>query len=146
MAIYFFRRVYSHMNSLNNINNNFSFKGRCPQVKDAQWVCHVVNTAYPHVSTTRFSAPMYKIKKENNELYNKFLDQKPFSFSEPFNFKELKLVAMFDWQKRLVEKLNSVRQEWQYAIKNDFRRVNNLIGQLKHDKIGNWLWLASVGK
>ena len=137
MAIYFFRRVYSHMNSLNNINNNFSFKGRCPQVKDAQWVCHVVNTAYPHVSTTRFSAPMYKIKKENNELYNKFLDQKPFSFSEPFNFKELKLVAMFDWQKRLVEKLNSVRQEWQYAIKNDFRRVNNLIGQLKHDKIGN---------
>ena len=125
------------MNSVNNINNNFSFKGRCPQIKDAQWVCHVVNTAYPHVSTTRFSAPMYKLKKENPGLYSRFLDKNPFNFVDPFNFKELKLIAMFDWQKRLIDKLNRVRKEWQYGCKTDSRRVNNLIGQLKYNKIGN---------
>ncbi len=125
------------MNSVNNINNNFSFKGRCPQIKDAQWVCHVVNTAYPHVSTTRFNAPMLKIKQKNPELYNEFLNQNPFHFSAPFNFKELKLIAMFDWQKRLIDKLNRVRKEWQYGCKTDSRRVNNLIGQLKYNKIGN---------
>ena len=125
------------VNNINNINNNFSFKGRCPQIKDAQWVCHVVNTAYPHVSTTRFSAPMYKLKKENPGLYSRFLDKNPFNFVDPFNFKELKLVAMFDWQRRLIDKLNRVRKEWQYGFKTDFRRVNNLIGQLKYNKIGN---------
>ena len=122
---------------MNSISNNINFTGRCPQVRDAQWVCHVVNTAYPHVSSTRFSAPMYRLKQENAELYNKFIDKNPFHVSGPFNFRELKLVALFDWQKRLVDKLNRVRREWQYGCKSSYQLVNNVIGQLKFGKIGN---------
>ena len=59
---------------MNSISNNINFSGRCPQIRDAQWVCHIVNTAYPHVSSTRFSAPMYRLKQENAELYNKFIE------------------------------------------------------------------------
>lgn len=122
---------------MNSISNNINFSGRCPQIRDAQWVCHIVNTAYPHVSTTRFSAPMYRLKQENAELYNKFIDKNPFHVSGPFNFRELKLIELFDWQKRIVDKLNRVRREWQYGCKSGSQLINNVIGQLKFGKIGN---------
>ena len=137
VAIYFFTHVYFYMDSVNIINNNFSFKGRCPHIKDAQWVCHVVNTAYPHVSTTKFKVPIYKIKMENLDIYNRFLSENPFHISIPVNFRELKLVTIFDWQRRLIDKLNRVRKEWQIPCRSDSRFINNIIGQLKNSKIGN---------
>lgn len=40
-------------------NNNVSFTSRCPQVRDAQWVCHTINSRFPHSSTSKL-LPQYK--------------------------------------------------------------------------------------
>ena len=44
-----------NMQNIQNIN----FTGRCPAIRDAQWVSHTVNTELPHISTTRLM-PLYK--------------------------------------------------------------------------------------
>ena len=134
LAIYFFTGFY---HSMNIFSDNINFTGRCSQVKDAQWVCHVVNTAFPNVSTTRFSAPLYKLKQENAQLYYNFINKNQFQTAKPYNYNELKLFVLFDWQKHLVEKLNNVRRRWQSDSKNSSRLLCNVIKQLKLDKIGN---------
>lgn len=122
---------------MNSISNNINFTGRCPQVRDAQWVCHVVNTAFPHVSTTRFSAPMYKLKQENAQLYNNFVGKNSFSKNRPYNYDELKLLTLFNWQNRLIGKINRARKIWQLGLKNNSKLVNNIIDQLKFHRLGN---------
>lgn len=122
---------------MNSVSNNINFTARCPQVRDAQWVCHVVNTAFPHVSSTRLSAPMYKLKSENENLYNRFVSKNILGVYIPYNYDELKLLSLFKWQKRLVDKLNSVRKDWQTGIHKSSKLVDNVINQLKFDKLGN---------
>lgn len=33
--------------------NNYSFTARCPQIKNAEWVSHIVNSTFPHFSATK---------------------------------------------------------------------------------------------
>lgn len=122
---------------MNNFSYNINFTSKCSQVKDAQWVCHVVSTAFPHISTTRLSAPMFKLKKENAEIYNDFINKNLSYEPKIYNNYELKMLALFDWQNHLGQKLNRVRKKWQLGSKNSSNLVSNVIEQLKSDKIGN---------
>lgn len=122
----------------NNINDiNCSFNGRCSQIKDAQWVCHAVNSIYPHVSTTKFSAYLYKLKMQNPDVYSRFLNKEPFFIVDIKSLKELWLARMFDWQQKMVNKINKIRKEWLELSQNDYGCINNLIAQLKYEKMGN---------
>lgn len=101
-------------------NNNISFNGRCPQIRDAQWVSHMVNSAYPHISTSRLSADIKVcqnncVKPSEKDKFNKILD----------------------WKKKIRAKLKESRKEWHNISKNDYRLINNVINQLRYDKLGN---------
>ena len=48
--------------------NKISFHGRCIQIKDAQWVCHALNSTLPHSSTTRMIPAFKKIIYKNPDL------------------------------------------------------------------------------
>lgn len=52
-----------------NNNSPILFTARCPQIRDAQWVCHTVNTTLPHFSTSKF-APYFKKYIENSSYLN----------------------------------------------------------------------------
>ncbi len=122
---------------INTPKENLSFNGRCAQVKDAQWVCHIVNSIYPHISTTRFSPQLYTLKLKNAEVYNRYLLKEPFFIADLKSLKELLIASLFDWQQKMVEKITKVRKVWIAAAKNDYGRINNLISQLKYEKLGN---------
>lgn len=49
------------MDSQNNYSYNYSFTGRCAQIKDAQWVCHAIHSTMPHLSTTKFKPAFTKL-------------------------------------------------------------------------------------
>lgn len=42
------------METFNKYHNNYTFTGRCIQIKDAQWVCHTINSNLPHFSPSKF--------------------------------------------------------------------------------------------
>lgn len=43
-----------------------SFTSRCSQIKDAQWVSHIVNSTFPHFSTTKHQEGIISYLKNNN--------------------------------------------------------------------------------
>ena len=124
------------MNNLNFSQNSPSFTARSPQIKDAQWVARTVRS-FPHISTTRISAPMWNLQEQNLNLYDRFMNKKSFEVLVPRNEQEFKMINLFAWQKKIIKRLASARREWGVGRKDDFRRVGNILGQLKYDKIGN---------
>ena len=124
------------MNNLNFSQNSPSFTARSPQIKDAQWVARTVRSI-PHVSSTRVSAPMWGLQEKYSDLYIRFLNKKPYEHFVARDEQEMKIVKLFAWQKRLIKKLVKAREEWRVGVKDDYRRVTNVLGQFKYDKIGN---------
>lgn len=120
----------------NSINQNIPFTARPPQIKDAQWVARTVRS-FPHISTTRISASMWKLQEQNLGLYDRFVSKKPFEHFMPQNEHELKIVKLFAWQKRIINRIAKARDEWSVGHKDDYRRVGNVLNQFKYDKIGN---------
>ena len=52
--------------------NKLSFTSRCPQIRDAQWVCHKVNEIFPHESTTKFK-PLFE--KQLRRVFGKKVNE-----------------------------------------------------------------------
>lgn len=48
-----------------NQKNNINFGARCPQVRDAEWVCRVINQKIPHYSLSKQQGRMAKYIKDN---------------------------------------------------------------------------------
>lgn len=119
-----------------NSSNTQSFTARAPQVRDAQWVCRKVRS-FPHISTTRISAKMWDLKEQNWNLYDRFTSTKPFEHFFPKNEHEFKITKLFAWQKRIIKRITYAREDWRVGAKDDYRKVSNIMGQLKYDKIGN---------
>jgi len=123
--------------NINCKNNNVYYTGRCPQIRDAEWVCHTVNTAFPHVSTTKIKPFVQKAANKNSALLDKFLNNAEkndlvFNSSEDFN-----ILKVFDWYKHLITKLHEVRINWTKGHASGYSLLNGVIGQLEHEKLGN---------
>ncbi len=120
----------------NSVNHSIAFTARASQIKDAQWVARNVRS-FPHISTTRISAKMWDLQEQNWNLYDRFVSKKPFEHFVPQNEHELKIVKLFAWHKRIINRIAKAREEWGIGGKDDYRRVTNVMGQLKYNKIGN---------
>ena len=68
LAILFFTSFLSYMQISNSTQNQYcNFTARAPQIKDAEWVSHIVNSTFPHFSTTKHQLRFisYLSKKQN---------------------------------------------------------------------------------
>lgn len=137
MAIIFFSTLNQSMNSVNSSQNNLLFTSRCPEVRDAQWVCQKVKNTFPHISTTKISAKMADIEEANWDLYRKFIDKPEYALLYNKNPKDRKFLRLFAWRKRIVKRIHDARESWRIGGKDDYHRVNNVLGQFKYDKLGN---------
>lgn len=99
-------------------NKNISYTGRCPQIKDAQWVCHMVRSEYPHVSSSRIKASVSELQ-ENGKVFLPYI------------------IKLQNWRGKHLPKFHKIREKLQSDSKNDFQRTNNVIKQLKNNKFGN---------
>ena len=55
----------------NNVHTNLSpknFSARCPQIRDADWVCRVINETLPHFSTTKHQPRIINFLKKNRNI------------------------------------------------------------------------------
>ena len=53
---------------MNITNTNTSFKARCVQVRDADWVCRAINHTLPHHSTTKHQARIIDYLERNKSI------------------------------------------------------------------------------
>ncbi len=116
--------------------NNITFTARCSQIRDAQWVCQKVRS-FPHISSTYWGAHLEKLEEQNPEIYNRFINQSSINRYIPKDPNALKIVKIFSWHKNLVRKINRARDEWNIGGENSYRKVNNILGQFKYEKLGN---------
>ncbi len=59
--------------------NHPNFTSRSPQIRDAQWVCHILNTTFPHTSSSKFKLIFEHYiqksdKKYSNLVFNSYSD------------------------------------------------------------------------
>lgn len=122
------------MNTINKQIQQPSFSSRCPEIRDAQWVCQKVKS-FPHISSTKVTIPVTDLAYKHPDLYNKFT-----RFPYPDLFKkpeEHKIVRIFEWQKNLVKKMSHARDDWGVLRKGDFKTVGAILGQFKYNRLGN---------
>ena len=114
-----------------------NFTGRCPQIKTAYKVCHIVNENLPHVSSTKVSPMFEKMKWKFTDSYDKFLNHNPLFPLSCSNASEKKFFNLMLCQRELIRRMNNVRDCFSSKSKTDFERVNNTISQLKFARLGN---------
>ena len=114
--------------------NDISFTAKCQQIKDAQWVCKTAKSVYPHLSTTWIAGKIFKYQENNPELYDRFINKKSFEHIIAKNNNEQNLLNLFTWHKYLVQKINILRDT---QLKNAQGKINHIIEQVKHHKLGN---------
>ena len=57
-----------NMNTSIRSYGNQTFTARCPQVRDADWVCRVINQRLPHFSSTKHQPRITRYLKANNDV------------------------------------------------------------------------------
>lgn len=122
------------MNTINKQIQQPSFTSRCPEIRDAQWVCQKVKS-FTHISSTKTAIPVTDLAYKHPALYDKFS-----KFPYPDLFKkpeEHKIVRIFEWQKKLVKKMNRARDDWGVLRKGDLKTVGAILGQFKYNRLGN---------
>jgi len=113
--------------NINNQNQTISYTGRCPQIKDAQWVCRTVRSAYPHIALTK-TAPVIK----------RYRDKFPSIHVEDLQKKEISAILRISRRQKInIRKINAVRAERRKEKISDACRVNHIIEQFKNVKLGN---------
>lgn len=118
-----------------NSNYNPSYTARCPEIRDLQWVNHKVNS-YEHIS------PMH-IKKEIVDLAvrNGILAEGENIHSmrniRPTTPKKEKFIGFYKLYKRLIEKITSIRHEWQTEPMDELKVADKVMHQFKEDKYVN---------
>jgi hypothetical protein len=75
-----------------------SFQARCPQIREAQNVCHIISSGYAHVSDTRIRPALYNLMAKDN-------------VSDAFKNKYL------IWLRRFIDQMQEIRDTFQGSLK-----------------------------
>lgn len=121
-----------------NYLDNQNFTSRCPQIKEAQNVCHKVASNFPHLSSTRFIPLRDKFENKYSTLYDEFINSNPTKTGHHkiYSNAERKVLAVFNAVKNLVADINTARSE-RIGYKDDLSKTYLLLSQLKYGRIGN---------
>jgi len=66
LANLFFTLFITHMiTPINQSQYTPNFTARCPEIRDAEWVCRVINHTFPHYSTTKQQVRIINLFKRN---------------------------------------------------------------------------------
>ncbi len=112
------------MNSSIGSYGNQTFTARCPQVRDADWVCRVINQRFPHFSSTKHQPRITRYLKAHNDILKCDKELKKMSdifyFIDEFKFAEGqdKVQDMLLGFKRMIGEFGSKRLEAGEAVGN----------------------------
>lgn len=114
------------------------FTARCPQIRQAQWVCHKVKSEFPHLSSTKITPSIDKLEDKYPQAADKFMNYNPqagrfITFDSP---EEKRVISILHWFRRFIRNLNAERLS-RSAIKDDFGSTYSILSQLKYVRAGN---------
>ncbi len=118
--------------------NSVNFTSRCPEIRQAQWVCHNINVNFPHLSTTRIAPFVDKLEDKFPEVHDKFVSTNRLVGELPqiTNNEEKKVFQIFSWMRKLTRTLNLRRKEMRPLI-GDYAKMSDVLSQFKHTKLAN---------
>ncbi len=122
------------LSSINQINNQ-SFTARCPQIRDADWVCRKVNS-FQHTSVTKFRKQILDFAVSKGALaqgqsVHDLRNLRPISDRNNF------LLRLYSSYKNVVEKFSIIRASWKEKTLCDAKATDKMINQYKQHKIAN---------
>lgn len=118
--------------------NSVNFTSRCPEIRQAQWVCHSINVNFPHLSTTRIAPFIDKLEDKFPKVHDKFISTNRLvgKYPQIANDEEKKIFQIFSWMKRLTRTLN-LRREERYPLIGDYAKMSDVLSQFKYTKLAN---------
>ena len=57
---------------MQDYNRSISFTSRCPQIRQAEWICHAVNTKLPYRSSSKLNPIIFKFQDRNKTFIDMF--------------------------------------------------------------------------
>ena len=91
-----------------------SFTARCPQIKDADWVCHVINQTFPHYSSSKQQVRIINLLKRNRSTIK--YDTTPKTLTDVYDI--LENFKPKDKNSKLTKQLKTIKDILErYAIK-----------------------------
>lgn len=121
------------------MNDKINFTARNPIIRDAQWVANSINANFPHVSDSKIKLKLQNLILQNSNLLTNYTNacKNNSNTLSITSGKEKKLVSLCAWYTNLVTKTTIARIKAQTNAKNNYDKINNIIKQLKIDKIAN---------
>lgn len=98
---------------MQDYNRSISFTSRCPQIRQAEWICHAVNTKLPHRSSSKLNPMVFKFMDRNSvflDMYDKFDFTGKMVFLQNCTLQERKIISTDKSIANLNMKINSLRQ------------------------------------
>ncbi len=126
-----------------------SFSARCKQVRDADWVCHILNQTLPHSSVTKHQIRIINFVKKNKKLLDFAND--PNNLSEAYEI--LKRTQKTPQNKSIIKKIYILRDMLDYFGERRQRASTLMENELFHSlyclekfKIGNCCENATIAE
>ncbi len=128
-----------------NTYKTTNFTGRCVQVRDAQWVCHTINSNFPHLSSTRYHHASANLIRATFKIppdidLNKILDLRAFLYEKIPTKNEL---SDFDFKAKLTYKISNLfRTKKQKDNIKILKKYRDLIDEIV--KIRNYYGIVNL--
>ena len=87
-------------------NKSSTFTSRCPQVRDADWVCRTINHKLPHFSSTKMQPFIENYLKKNANEIN--YDGSQNTLSEIYHF--LDNIIFKEGNQKLIDTVYSIKK------------------------------------
>ncbi len=91
-----------------------TFTAKCPQIRDADWVCHVINRTFPHFSSSKQQVRIINLLKRNRSEIK--YEKTPINLTEVYDI--LENFKPKDKKSKLAQQLKTIKETLErYAIK-----------------------------
>jgi len=122
---------------IQQIQTNISpaFAARCPQIRDADWVCRKVNH-FEHISLTKYRKQIldYAVSKgalaEGQSVH-------ALRSLRPIGKRNNNLLKFYEFYKNFAETFSSVRKDWENVVLNDAQATVKMIKQYNDCQMAN---------
>lgn len=125
------------------INNyaNTSFKSRCPQIRDANWVCRTINHNLPHISATKHQARILNYLKHNRDIIK--YDKTPRNLLEVYDILEnVQINDNYKLEKKMADGVknylkNFAQKRFEISTNTKSNELDIILHSLENAKLGN---------
>ena len=124
---------------MENRISNISFTARCPQIKEAQWACHMVDSKLPRQSFSKMRPLYSNLFDKNLDFLSKYMQKRGTAKEEKFlahaNKQQRRAVDTINAGNNLFKRVEGARRR--YVLNSRDSLALSTLNQLEKTKLGN---------